>query len=122
MLALIEWIVVDNVDNDDRRERRRKRERKEERRRERRRRERREEKGADYVEYMDPGTMKYRVDGIEGLKLDDQPRIFIRNFVSDILNGTNHPPITLAEHKKTQMAQNAGYDSIYSGQPVKLQY
>lgn len=78
--------------------------------------------GADYVEYMDPETMKYRVDGIEGLKIDDQPRIFIRNFVNDILNGTDNAPISLQEHKKSLMAQNAGYDSIYTGQPVKVEY
>mgnify|MGYP003301493475 FL=1 len=78
--------------------------------------------GADYVEYMDPETMKYRVDGIEGLKIDDQPRIFIRNFVNDILSGTDNAPISLQEHKKSLLAQNAGYDSIYCGQPVKVLY
>ena len=77
--------------------------------------------GADYVESLDPITQKYRVDGMS-LALDDQRRIFIRNFISDIKNGTNTAPLSLAEHKKTLMAQNAAYDSIYCGQPVKIEY
>ena len=77
--------------------------------------------GADYVESLDPETMKYRVDGM-GLALDDQRRIFIRNFIADIKNGTNTAPLSLAEHKKTLMAANAAYDSIYCGQPVKIEY
>ena len=77
--------------------------------------------GADYVESLDPETMKYRVDGMS-LALDDQRRIFIRNFISDIRNGTNTAPLSLAEHKKTLMASNAAYDSIYIGQPVKIAY
>ena len=45
-----------------------------------------------------------------------------RNFINDIRNGTDHAPIHLHEHQKTMMAQNAGYDSIYCGQPIKLEY
>lgn len=76
---------------------------------------------ADYVESMDPGTMKYRVEGHE-LALDDQRRIFIRGFISDIRNGTDSATLSLAEHQKTLMAQNAAYDSIYTGQPVNIKY
>lgn len=77
--------------------------------------------GADYVESMAPGTQKYSVC-TRDLDLDNQRRIFVRNFISDIRNGTDHATVSLAEHKKTLMAMNAAYDSIYNGQPVKLEY
>lgn len=75
--------------------------------------------GADYVEDLAPGTQKYSV-WTRDLDLDNQRRIFVRNFISDIRNGTDHAAVSLAEHKKTLMAMNAAYDSIYKGQPVKL--
>jgi len=76
---------------------------------------------ADYVESMDPDTMKYRVEG-KALELDDQRNLFFNRMIADIRNHTNTPAITLEEHKKTLMAQNAAYDSIYCGQPVKVEH
>ena len=81
--------------------------------------------GTDYVEDLAPGTMKYTVDGGEnvgGNSLDDQRRIFLRNFVSDIRNGTDHTAVSLAEHKKTLTVVNACYESIYTGKPVHIRY
>lgn len=77
--------------------------------------------GADYIEDLAPGTQKYMVF-TDDLRIDNQRRIFIRNFISDIQNGTDHSVLSLEEHKKTLMAMNAAYDSIYSGQPVKVEY
>lgn len=77
--------------------------------------------GADYIENMEPGSQRYSVD-TRSVALDEQRRIFIRNFISDIRNGRNTATVSLAEHKKTIMAMNAAYDSIYSGQPVKIVY
>jgi len=76
--------------------------------------------GADYVENLQPGTMKYEVWS-EELKLDDQRRIFLRNFISDILCGTDREAVSLADHRKSICAINAAYDSLYCGQPVKVQ-
>ena len=75
--------------------------------------------GADVMEWMQPDTLKYEANSIE-LGLDDQRRIFLRNFISDIRNGTDHAVVTLREHKKSLAAINAAYDSIYSGKPVTL--
>ncbi|MBQ8813716.1 MAG: Gfo/Idh/MocA family oxidoreductase [Lachnospiraceae bacterium] len=74
---------------------------------------------ADCVEELEPGTQKYSV-WTRDLALDNQRRIFVRNFISDIRNGTDNAAVSLEEHKRTLMASNAAYDSIYRGQPVKL--
>ena len=75
---------------------------------------------ADYVENLQPGTMKYEVWS-EELQLDDQRRIFLRNFISDILCGTQRGAVSLEDHRKTICTINAAYDSLYSGQPVKVE-
>lgn len=78
--------------------------------------------GADYVEHMSPGTLKYEAEGM-GLAIDNLSRnYFYGGLLSDIRNGTDTASPTLTEHKKTIMAQNAAYDSVYSGQPVTMQY
>lgn len=77
--------------------------------------------GADYVESMEPGTQRYSVN-TRDVALDDQRRIFIREFISDIRNGSNSSAVSFKDHKKTIMVMNAAYDSMYSGQPVKVRY
>lgn len=77
--------------------------------------------GVDCVENLQPDTLRYEVTA-PALALDDQRRIFIRNFISDIRNGTNCAAVSFEDHKKTLMAINAAYDSIYCGKPVKLEY
>lgn len=78
--------------------------------------------GADYVESMGPIEQRYTVGGGMGVALDDQRRLFIRNFIKDIREHTDHAVISLEEHKKTMLAMNAAYDSIYLGKPVKVKY
>ena len=73
------------------------------------------------MENLYPETFRYEVNAGD-LALDNQRRIFIRNFISDIRNGTNHVAVALDDHKKTLMAINAAYDSIYNGEPIKIQY
>ena len=77
--------------------------------------------GADYVEYMIPGTNKYAVS-TPALAIDDQRNIFINNFINDIIDGVDRAAVPFAEHKKTIMAMNGAYDSVYSGNPVKIKY
>lgn len=76
---------------------------------------------AHYTENLEPDTMKYTIGG-SGCSLDNQRRLFIRNFISDIKCGTNNVAVTLEEHKKTLQTMNAAYDSIYSGKSVKVKY
>lgn len=77
--------------------------------------------GADYIEYMIPDTHKYAVSA-RSLAIDDQRNIFIHNFINDIRDGVDRSAVSLAEHKKTIMAMNGAYDSIYTGEPVKIKY
>ncbi len=77
--------------------------------------------GADYVEYLVPGSQKYAVSA-NNLSIDRQRKIFIHNFVTDIRDGKDRAVLSLAEHKKTITAMNAAYDSVYSGSPVKINY
>ena len=74
---------------------------------------------AHYTENLEPGTMKYTIGG-SGCSLDNQRRLFIRNFIKDIRTGSNHVAVTLEEHKKTLNAMNCAYDSIYQGKTVKV--
>jgi len=76
--------------------------------------------GADYVEYIVPGIHKYAVEAGD-LAIDNQRRIFIRNFIADIHSHKQHGAVDFADHKKTLMAMNAAYDSIYDGCPKKIQ-
>lgn len=75
--------------------------------------------GAHYTESLEPGTMKYTVNG-SWCSLDNQRRLFLRNFIQDIRTGSNHVAVTLEEHKKTLQAINAAYESIYQGKPMKI--
>lgn len=75
---------------------------------------------ADYIETMEPDSLRYWVEGME-VQMDNQRSNFFESMITDILNGTDNAPTTLAFHKKTIMAQNAAYDSIYSGKPVKME-
>lgn len=77
--------------------------------------------GADYVEYLLPQTHKYVVQASD-LELDDQRNIFIRNFICDIRDGTDRAAVPFAEHKKTIVAMNSAYDSIYYGKPIAVNY
>jgi len=78
--------------------------------------------GADYVEWLEPDTLKYNVEGMD-LAMDARSDLyFYGKLASDIRNGTNSAQTSLAEHKKTIMAQNAAYDSVYSGCPVRIKY
>lgn len=76
---------------------------------------------AHYTENLEPGTMKYNIGG-SGCSLDNQRRLFLRNFISDIRFGTNHVAVTLEEHKKTMQTMNAAYESIYCGKSIKVNY
>lgn len=76
--------------------------------------------GADYVEYMVPGTQKYTV-GTRDLAIDNQRRLFVRHFISDIRAHKNTADVSFADHKKTIQAMNAAYDSIYQGRPIKTE-
>jgi predicted dehydrogenase len=76
--------------------------------------------GADYVEYMVPGTQKYTV-ATDDLTVDRQRRLFVRHFISDIRNRRDTADVSFADHKKTIQAMNAAYDSIYQGRPIKVE-
>lgn len=76
--------------------------------------------GAHYVESLEPDTMKYTVDG-SFCSLDNQRRLFIRNFINDIRSHENHADVTLETHKKTIQAMTVMYDSIYCGKPLKVE-
>lgn len=77
--------------------------------------------GADYVEYLVPGSHKYAVLASD-LSIDDQRNLFIHNFICDIRDGKDRAAVSLSEHKKTILAMNCAYDSVYRGEPVKVNY
>lgn len=76
--------------------------------------------GADYIEYMLPDSQKYAVTPESFLAIDNQRRLFIREFIADIRKHTTHDNHALIDHKKTIMAMNAAYDSIYDGTPKNV--
>ena len=53
--------------------------------------------------------------------MDNQRSNFFESMITDILGGTDNAPTTMEFHKKTIMTQNAAYDSIYSGKPIKME-
>lgn len=75
--------------------------------------------GTECVETIHPENQHYSVLS-RSLDIDDQRRIFIREFIAEIRSGSNNSLAPFADHKKTIMGMNAAYDSIYTGKPVKL--
>ncbi len=74
---------------------------------------------ADYIEYLEPDTQIYRVVS-PTIPLDDQRHMFFGQFFADVREGKDRAFVPLKEHKKTIQAINAAYDSIYRGEPVKV--
>ena len=70
--------------------------------------------GMECVETIHPDNHRYSVWS-RGLDIDDQRRIFIREFVAEIRSGKNTFLNAFEDHKKTIIGMNAAYDSIYSG-------
>jgi len=75
--------------------------------------------GANTYELLNR-QQKYEVWSADNA-IDDQRRIFIRNFVKNIRFGNAYDPaVSLAEHKKTIETVNACYESIYTGKVIKI--
>ncbi len=76
--------------------------------------------GADNIETLQPDNVYMVTDYEVNLPLTSNK--FIGDFVKSIRSPNSLPQVDFKAHKKVMLALNAAYDSIYTGEVIKIQY